>query len=183
MSRSLFRTAQNPFRLLVQYRDFRLFWVGQTVSLVGSWMQQIAVGWTALDLSNDPFLVGLVAAAGTFPILLLSIPGGHVADRHERLRVVRIAQALLLAEAALLWLFSVTGHLTIGWLLALSLFGGVMAAFEIPARQSLIVELVGKEDLRRRSGSTPPDSTSRASRARASRHSSSPRSGCRGPSG
>ncbi|MEN9791147.1 MAG: hypothetical protein RLZZ63_805, partial [Gemmatimonadota bacterium] len=126
---------------------FRLFWVGQTVSLVGSWMQQIAVGWTALDLSNDPFLVGLVAAAGTFPILLLSIPGGHVADRHERLRVVRIAQALLLAEAALLWLFSVTGHLTIGWLLALSLFGGVMAAFEIPARQSLIVELVGKEDL------------------------------------
>ncbi|MFM9013579.1 MAG: MFS transporter [Gemmatimonadota bacterium] len=147
MSRSLFRTAQNPFRLLVQYRDFRLFWVGQTVSLVGSWMQQIAVGWTALDLSNDPFLVGLVAAAGTFPILLLSLHGVHVAERHERLRVVRIAQALLLAEAALLWLFSVTGHLTIGWLLALSLFGGVMAAFEIPARQSLIVELVGKEDL------------------------------------
>ena len=60
---------------------------------------------------------------------------------------MRIAQALLLAEAALLWLFSITGHLTIGWLLALSLFGGVMAAFEIPARQSLIVELVGKEDL------------------------------------
>ncbi len=147
MLQSLFRTAQNPFRLLGQYRDFRLFWVGQTVSLVGSWMQQIAVGWTALELSNDPFLVGLVAAAGTFPILLLSIPGGHVADRHDRLRVVRIAQALLLAEAALLWLFSVTGHLTIGWLLALSLFGGTMAAFEIPARQSLIVELVGKEDL------------------------------------
>jgi MFS family permease len=110
-------------------------------------MQQVAVGWTALDLSNDPFLVGLVAAAGTFPILVLSIPGGLVADRHQRLRIVQITQTLLLIEAVLLWLFSITGHLTIAWLLALSLFGGTMAAFEIPARQSLIVELVGKEDL------------------------------------
>jgi len=139
--------SRNPFRLLVQYREFRLFWVGQTISLIGSWMQQVAVGWTALELSDDAFIVGLVAAAGTFPILLLSIPGGMVADRHEKLRIVRIAQALMLGEAAALWAFSVTGHLTIPWLLGLSLIGGVLAAFEIPARQSLMVELVGKEDL------------------------------------
>lgn len=139
--------SRNPFRLLAQYREFRLFWVGQTISLIGSWMQQVAVGWTALELSNDAFVVGLVAAAGTFPILLLSIPGGMVADRHEKLRIVRIAQALMLGEAATLWAFSVTGHLTIAWLLGLSLIGGVLAAFEIPARQSLMVELVGKEDL------------------------------------
>ena len=139
--------SRNPFRLLVQYREFRLFWVGQTISLIGSWMQQVAVGWTALELSDDAFIVGLVAAAGTFPILLLSIPGGMVADRHEKLRIVRIAQALMLGEAEALWAFSVTGHLTIPWLLGLSLIGGVLAAFEIPARQSLMVELVGKEDL------------------------------------
>ena len=137
----------NPFRTLLAYRNFRLFWIGQTLSLVGTWMQQVAVGWMALILSNDPFLVGLVAAAGTFPILVLSLPGGLVADRNEKLRVVRIAQTLMLVEAAALWAMAITGHLTIHWLLTLTLFGGVLAAFEIPARQSLIVELVGKADL------------------------------------
>jgi predicted MFS family arabinose efflux permease len=141
------RRSLNPFRTLLAYRNFRLFWVGQTLSLVGSWMQQVAVGWMALILSNDPFLVGLVAAAGTFPILLFSLPGGLVADRNEKLRVIRIAQSLMLVEAAALWALAFTGHLTIHWLLTLALFGGTLAAFEIPARQSLIVELVGKEDL------------------------------------
>jgi MFS family permease len=147
MATALPPRSLNPFRTLAKYRNFRLFWIGQTVSLVGSWMQTIAVGWMALILSNDPFMVGLVSAAGTFPILVLSLPGGIVADRNQKLRVVMIAQVLMLAEAAALWVLAATGHLTIHWLLTLSLFGGVLAAFEIPARQSLIVELVGKEDL------------------------------------
>lgn len=137
----------NPFRTLAKYRNFRLFWLGQTTSLVGSWMQTVAVGWTALELTNDPFMVGLVSAANTFPILVFSLPGGVVADRNSKLRVVRIAQALMLGEAAALWALAWTGHLTIGWLIALSLVGGVLGAFEIPARQSLMVELVGREDL------------------------------------
>ena len=137
----------NPFRTLVKYRNFRLFWTGQTVSLIGTWMQQVAIGWTALELSNDPLLVGLTAAAGTFPILLFSLPGGVLADRNEKLRVVRIAQSLMVVEATALWALAMTGHLTIHWLLTLALFGGTLAAFEIPARQSLIVELVGREDL------------------------------------
>lgn len=141
------RRSLNPFRTLLAYRNFRLFWVGQTVSLMGTWMQQVAVGWLAFDLSNDPFLVGLVAAAGTFPILVFSLPGGLVADRNEKLRVVRIAQSLMLVEAVVLWAMAFSGHLTIHWLLTLTLFGGSIAAFEIPARQSLIVELVGKPDL------------------------------------
>src|SRR5690606_3943385 len=69
------------------------------------------------------------------------------ADRNEKLRVVRIAQALMLLEATALWALAFTGHLTIAWLITLSLVGGTLAAFEIPARQSLIVELVGKQDL------------------------------------
>ncbi len=142
----------NPFRVLAEYRNFRLFWTGQTVSLVGSWMQTVAVGWTALELTNDAFMVGLVSAASTFPILVLSLPGGIVADRNEKLRVVRVAQVLMLGEAAALWALSATGHLDIHWLLTLSIFGGTLAAFEIPARQSLIVELVGKEDLPRAIG-------------------------------
>src|SRR5690349_5432015 len=109
------RRSLNPFRTLVVYRNFRLFWIGQTLSLVGSWMQQVAVGWMALELTNDPFLVGLAAAAGTLPILLFSIPGGLVADRNEKLRVVKVAQALMLLEAIALFAFAVTGHLTIHW--------------------------------------------------------------------
>lgn len=137
----------NPFRTLVLYRNFRIFWIGQTISLIGSWMQQVAVGWLALELSNDPFLVGLVAAAGTLPILLFSLPGGMLADVADKLRVIRIAQGLMLLEASALWLLSLTGHLSIGWLIALTSIGGTLAAFEIPARQALFVELVGRDDL------------------------------------
>lgn len=139
------RTSLNPFRVLAHSPNFRLFFAGQTTSLVGTWMQQVAQGWLALQLSNDPFLVGVVAAAGTVPILVLSLPGGIVADRVRRLRVVTIAQALLLVEAALLWWFVWSGHITIGWLIAIALLGGAIAAFEIPARQALFIEMVGKE--------------------------------------
>jgi predicted MFS family arabinose efflux permease len=110
-------------------------------------MQQVAVGWLAFELSNDAFLVGLVAAAGTLPILLFSLPGGMLADRQDKLRVIRIAQSLMLGEAAALWWLAFSGHLTIHWLLTLTVFGGTLAAFEIPARQSLIVDLVGREDI------------------------------------
>jgi MFS family permease len=135
----------NPFRVLSHSPNFRLFFAGQTTSLIGTWMQQVAQGWLALQLSNDAFLVGVVAAAGTLPILILSLPGGLVADRYHRLRVVAIAQALMLCEAALLWWFTWSGHMTIGWLIAIALTGGVIAAFEIPARQSLFMDLVGKD--------------------------------------
>ncbi len=137
----------NPFRVLLKYRNFRIFWTGQAISLVGSWMQQVAVGWLALELSNDPFLVGVVAAAGTLPILVFSLPGGMLADRMNKLRVIRVAQSLMLLEATALWWLAWTGHLTIGWLIALTSIGGLLAAFEIPARQALFVELVGREDL------------------------------------
>ncbi len=135
----------NPFRILEKSKNFRIFFAGQTTSLIGTWMQQVAQGWLALQLSNDAFLVGVVAAAGTLPILVLSLPGGLVADRFRRLRVVAIAQSLLLAEAILLWWFTWSGHMTINWLIAIALLGGIISAFEIPARQSLFVELVGKD--------------------------------------
>lgn len=135
----------NPFRVLAHSPNFRLFFAGQTTSLIGTWMQQVAAGWLALQLSNDAFLVGVVAAAGTLPILILSLPGGIVADRYRRLRVVTIAQSFLLVEAAALWWFTWSGHMTIGWLIGISLAGGIISSFEIPARQSLFIELAGKE--------------------------------------
>ena len=137
----------NPFRTLVAHRNFRLFWVGQTVSLIGTWMQQVSTAWLALELTNDAFLVGLVSAASTLPILLFSIPAGVVADRSEKLRMVRLLQVGFLIQAVLLWWFTWSGHVTIEVLIALALTAGLLEAFEIPPRQSLIVRLVGKEDL------------------------------------
>jgi MFS family permease len=107
----------------------------------------MAEGWLALELTNNAFLVGLVASAASLPVLLLSFLAGVVIDRADRLRVVQAMQALMLCQATSLWLLTLTGHLTIGWLLALAVANGVFSAFEIPARQSLVVELVGREDL------------------------------------
>ena len=141
------RRSINPFRTLQVHRNFRLFWTGQTVSLIGTWMQQVGQGWLALELTNSAFLVGLVAAAGSFPVLLLSLYGGVVADRRSKLRIVIVCQTLLLLEAAALWWFTWSGRMNFGWLLALTTTGGVISAFEIPARQAMTVELVAREDL------------------------------------
>jgi MFS family permease len=137
----------NPFLVLQRHRNFRLFWLGQTLSLIGTWMQSMAQGWLALELTNNPFLVGLVVAAGSLPIVLFSLHAGVLVDRHDRLKLVRVCQMLLLVEAALLFWFTWTGHISIVWLLAFATAAGMISSVEIPARQSLIVELVGRDDL------------------------------------
>lgn len=107
----------------------------------------MAQGWLALDLSDDPFIVGVVSAAGSFPVLLFSLYGGVIADRYDKRKLVMIGQGLLALEAAVLWWFVVSGTITIPWLIALATFAGVVSAFEIPARQALLIELVVREDL------------------------------------
>lgn len=137
----------NPFTVLARHRNFRLFWLGQTLSLIGSWMQSMAQSWLALELTNNAFLVGLVVAAGSLPVVLFSMHAGVLVDRYERLRLVKICQSLLLLEAGLLFWFTWSGHISIGWLLAFATLQGIINSAEIPSRQSLIVELVGREDL------------------------------------
>jgi len=137
----------NPFQTLQRHRNFRLFWSGQTLSLIGTWMQAMAQGWLALELSNSAFLVALVATAQSLPVLLFSLHAGVVVDRTDKLRLVKIAQALLGLEAAALWWFNWSGHITMGWLLGLATVNGLITAFEVPARQSLVIELVGRDDL------------------------------------
>jgi MFS family permease len=140
-------SAANPFRVLWRHRNFRLFWVGQTLSLVGTWMQSMARGWLALELSDSAFLVGLVSAVGSLPILLLSLPAGVLVDRANKLRLVIGAQSLLLVEALLLFWLAASGHLTIAGLLVLAALDGLVLSVEIPARQSLMADLVGRKDL------------------------------------
>ena len=137
----------NPFRLLATHRNFRLFWIGQTLSLIGTWMQSMAQSWLALELTNSALVVGAVASIGSLPIVLFSLPAGAFVDRTDKLRLVKAMQALMLLESALLWWFTWSGNITIGWLLALALFNGLASAFEIPARQAMMIDLVGRGEL------------------------------------
>jgi MFS family permease len=139
--------SMNPFAVLARHRNFRLFWIGQTLSLIGTWMQSMAQGWLALELTNNAFMVGLVSAAGSLPVVLFSMHAGVLADRYERLRLVKICQALLLVEASVLFWFTWSGHISIGGLLLIATFAGMIGSVEIPSRQSLVVELAGREDL------------------------------------
>jgi MFS family permease len=140
-------TTLNPFRVVLRHRNFRLFLIGQTLSLIGTWMQTMAQGWLALELTNSAFFVGLVATVSSVPILLFTMPAGAIVDRSDKLRIVRIAQVAFLVEATALWLLTVTHWMTIGWLLGLAFIGGVIASIEIPARQAMMIDLVGRDDL------------------------------------
>ncbi len=139
--------SSNPFRVLTRHRNFRIFWTGQTLSLVGSWMQTMAVGWLSLQLSNSAFVVGLVASIGALPIVLFSMHAGAFVDHGDKMRIVRVTQSVFLAQAAVLWLVTITGHVSIPILLVLAFVQGLCSAIEIPARQSMIIQLVGRDDL------------------------------------
>jgi MFS family permease len=137
----------NPFRVVLRHRNFRLFLIGQTMSLIGSWMQTMAIGWLALELTSSAFYVGLVATASSIPILLFTMPAGAIVDRSDKLRIVRIAQVAFLCEATALWWLTATHRITIVSLLALAFVGGLIASIEIPARQAMLIDLVGRDDL------------------------------------
>jgi MFS family permease len=129
------------------HRNFRLFLFGQTVSLTGTWMQSIAQGWLVLQLTNSPFYLGLVSALGSLGVLLFTLYAGVVADRTDKRRVVIITQSLLMVQAFLLAALVASGRVTVGSVMLLAAFLGVVSAFDIPTRQAFIVEMVGKEDL------------------------------------
>ncbi len=139
--------SSNPFRVLATHRNFRIFWTGQTLSLVGTWMQTMALGWLSLQLSNSAFVVGLVASIGALPIVLFSMHAGAFVDHGDKLRIVRVTQGILFVQATVLWLVTITGHASIPILLGLAFVQGLSSAVEIPARQSMIIQLVGREDL------------------------------------
>ena len=131
----------------LRHRNFRLFIVGQFISLCGTWMNIVALGWLVLELTNSPFQVGLVTTLTAVPILALTLYGGVVADRADRHRLVTRLQAMMLLTALVLAVLTVTHRITIVWVMALAVVSGTLSAFEIPARQSFFVDMVGKEDL------------------------------------
>lgn len=136
----------SPFAAL-RHRNFRIFWTGQTVSLVGTWMQTLAQGWLVLQLTDSAFWVGLVSFSGSLPVLLFTLPAGVYVDRADKHRLVMRCQALLAVQASLLTILTATGWVRPAHVALLATMAGLINSVEIPARQSFIVELVGREDL------------------------------------
>jgi MFS family permease len=131
----------------LRHRNFRLFFFGQLVSLTGAWMQGLAQGWLVWRLTQSTFLLGLVGFAQLAPVLLLGFVGGVAADRFERRRIVLATQLVALVQSATLAALTLSGHVTVWQVLALATLLGLVNAFDFPGRQSLISELVEREDL------------------------------------
>lgn len=140
------RGVGQGFRAL-RHRNYRLYWIGQVVSLTGSWMQTTAQSWLVLQLTNSPFALGLVATLQFLPIMLLSLFGGVIADRLPKHRLVLSTQVAGLVQAALFGLLVVTGSIQLWHVYVLAALLGTINAIDNPTRQAFAVELVGREDL------------------------------------
>jgi len=123
-------------------RNYRLYFYGQFISLIGTWMQRTAVSWIIYTLTHSTFMLGLTFFAGQFPSFLLGLFGGVVSDRYNRFRVLLITQFASLLQASTLAVLVLTGHYKVWELLALSVFLGCINAFDVPARQALVYETV-----------------------------------------
>jgi MFS family permease len=129
------------------HRDFRLFWIGQQVSLIGTWMQSVAQSWLVLELTGSPFKLGVVSSLQFAPMLFLSFFAGALADRRPKRKLLFISQSVLLGQSLLLALLVWHGHVQYWHVAVMALLYGIANTVDMPARQSFIVEMVGKEDL------------------------------------
>lgn len=134
-------------RSLKGHRDFRLFFGGQFVSLIGSWMQAVAQGWLVYRLTGSELTLGAVSFAMNIPVLLLGPAAGWVADRFPRRRTVILTHVLSMAQAATLAFLALTDRVTVEHVFVLAVVFGIANAFEMPSRQSLVGDLVGRADL------------------------------------
>lgn len=131
----------------LRHRNFRLFFLGQTVSLTGTWVQNIAQSWLVYQMTGSPFLLGLSGFMGQIPVFLLGLFGGVVADHYNRHRIILITQTLSMIQAFLLAGLVLSGKIQVWEIFVLAFFLGSISAFDLPARQSFFIEMVGKEDL------------------------------------
>src|SRR5439155_1559527 len=131
----------------LRHRDFRVFFAGQAVALVGSWMQQVAQAWLVLSLTNSPLRLGLVGSLNFLPILLFALVGGAVADRLPKRRLLVLTQSLLFCQTLTLALLIVTDHVRYWHICVLALVWGVANTIDLPVRQAFVVELAGRADV------------------------------------
>lgn len=141
-STSKFKTA---FRSL-QYRNYRLFFGGQGISLIGTWMQRIAMPWLVYNLTGSVFLLGVVSFSGQIPTFILTPLAGVITDRWSKYKVILLANILSMIQALILAVLCLTGKVQIWHIVVLAVGLGIVNAFEVPARQSFVVDMVEKKE-------------------------------------
>ena len=151
MTHSFHATAKAKTAFILRalnYRNYRLFFTGQIISLIGTWMTNVATGWLVYRLTGSALMLGLIGFAGQLPAFLLVPFAGLLVDRHSRHRILVITQTLSMAESLILAALTLTHRITIPWLLGLSVFQGLINAFDMPCRQTFVVEMIeNRKDL------------------------------------
>lgn len=137
----------NTLRAFRSY-NYRLFFAGQSVSLVGSWMQQVALGWLVYRLTSSPWYLGLVGFLDQIPIFLLAPFGGVLSDRFDRRKVLLVSQTLALLQAFLLALLVISNNISMEWIFLLAFMLGIANALDVPTRQAFVLDMIDRpEDL------------------------------------
>jgi len=138
---------KNVFRAL-RHRNYRIFFMGQGASLIGTWMQQVALSWLVYRLTNSPFLLGMTGFLSQIPTFFITPFAGVLADRHNRRDMLVATQALSLVQALILAILVLTHQIQVWHIMALSFFLGIIFSFDIPIRQAFTVEMIEtREDL------------------------------------
>lgn len=140
--------ARPSLAAALRHPNYRIFFAGQAVSLIGTWIQIVAQAWLVTRLTGSPAMLGLVAFASQGPVFFLALLGGILADRFDRRRLLMIANGLALAQAIALAVLTLTGTVEVWHVIALAFGMGLLNAVEIPTRQSFTIEMVGRGDLR-----------------------------------
>jgi MFS family permease len=141
-------TSRLPSTLrALRHRNYQLFFGGQLISLTGTWMQSVAQSWLVYRLTGSAVLLGFVGFSGQIPVFLLAPIGGTVADRFNRHRIIVTTQTVAMLLASALATLTLTNHIKVWHLFALAASFGVVNAFDIPARQAFVVDMVGRDDL------------------------------------
>ena len=143
---SLDPTAISGLRAF-SHRNYRLFFTGQAISLIGTWMQQVAQSWLVLTLTHDPIWLGVIVAAQFIPVLLFGLFAGVIADSWPKRRLLIVTQVAKMILAIIVFLLVVTGAIQVWMLVLIALALGVANAVDMPVRQSFGIEMVGREDL------------------------------------
>jgi MFS family permease len=146
-SMSASRLANSRGAMAFRHRNYRIFFVGQAVSLVGTWMQQVAQAWLVLELTGDPIWLGIVAAAQFIPVMILGLFAGVAADALPKRQTLVGTQVVMMTLAVILAILTVSGLVQVWMILVLAILLGCANAVDMPVRQSFAIELVGREDV------------------------------------
>lgn len=131
----------------LRHRNFSLFWWGQLISLIGTWMQSIGQTWLVLEITHSALLLGVVGALQFLPVLFFAIFGGVIADKFPKRRILVCTQSFAMLQSLVLWLLVFTGTVQLWHVIVLAALLGVTNALDMPTRQAFVVEMVGHEDV------------------------------------